>query len=68
MITAAQKIVFQVHLGKNTVYQHEIHLSQPIKTPVTRILTGPQSKEKLLSKEFTGSKSSPNIQRVSAYS
>lgn len=68
MITAAQKIAFQVHLGKNTVHQHKTHLSQLIKTHVTRIPTGPQTKQKLLSKEFTGSKVSPNIQRLAAYS
>ena len=68
MTTAAQKIVVQVHLGKNTVHQHKIRLSQPIKTHVTRIFTGPQTKQKFLSKEFTSSKISPNIQRVSAHS
>lgn len=62
MITAAQKIVRQVHLGKNTVHQHKIHLSQPIKTHVTSILTGPPTKQKFLSKEFSGSNILSNIQ------
>lgn len=68
MITAAQKIVFQVHLGKTLYINIRYTCHNLLKLIKTRILTGPQTKPKFLSKEFTCSKISPNIQRASVYS